>query len=42
MKKLYIHPEVQVTDIQTTIVMQAASPVGDTMGVFGDPVDIQW
>ena len=42
MKKLYIHPEVQVTDIQTTIVMQAASPAGDNMGLYGDPVDVQW
>ena len=42
MKKLYIQPEVQVTDIQTTIVMQAASPVGDTMGVFNNESPYQW
>ena len=42
MKKLYIHPEVQVTDIQSTLIMQAASPAGDTMGVFSTDTPYQW
>ena len=41
-KKLYIHPEVQVTTLQTTIIMQAASPAGDSMGVFDSESPYQW
>ena len=42
MKKQYIQPEVQVTTLQTTIIMQAASPAGDSMGVFNEDSPYQW
>ena len=43
MRKTYNQPEVQVTEIQSMIVMQAASaPVGDSFNVFNTSTDIQW
>lgn len=41
MKKNYINPEVQVTELASMPLMQAGSPAGDTMGLFGTTGD-QW
>ena len=40
MKKNYINPEVQVTELASMPLMQAGSP-GSTMGLFGETGD-QW
>ena len=44
MKTQYIQPEVQVTEIQSMIVMQAASaPAGVNMGInTGVSTETQW
>ena len=44
MKKIYNQPEVQVTEIQSMVVMQAASaPAGINMGInTGASTDDQW
>jgi len=41
MKKQYNHPELQVTELAPLPLMQAASPVGDTMGLH-DIEGEQW
>ena len=45
-KKIYNKPQVQVTDINCMVVMQAASPApaaGDSMGLnLGIGTDSQW
>lgn len=41
MKNLYIQPEVHVTEIQSMVVMQVASPAGNSMG-FHDTLGEQW
>ena len=44
MKAQYIQPEVQVTEIQSMVVMQAISaPAGTNMGInTGTSTDTQW
>ena len=41
MKKTYNQPEVHVTDIQSMVVMQVASPVGNSLGIHNVEGD-QW
>ena len=44
MKAQYIQPEVQVTEIQSMVVMQAVSaPAGENMGIITNvSTDTQW
>ena len=43
MKKTYIQPEVQVTNIQSMIVMQAVSaPAEVNMGLINSETSTQW
>lgn len=41
MKNLYIQPEVQVTEIQSMVVMQVASPTGNSLDFHNIEGD-QW
>ena len=43
MTKQYIQPQVQVMELQSMVVMQAASPAGNNMHInMGIPTDVQW